>query len=124
MTRANWTSATAWLDRPPPFHPWKLFFKAYPTKSLSLPLYPTIFSLYPSGLSHSLSLGGAQGKDSALGKVIGPSFSAAEVPAVIERIVETFTDLRVGPERFIDTFNRVGLEPFKARVYARMEEPA
>lgn len=55
MTRANWTSATAWPDRPPPFHPWKLFFKAYPTKSLSLPLYPTIFSLYPSGLSHSLS---------------------------------------------------------------------
>ncbi|HHM6604042.1 TPA: hypothetical protein ACRNOX_006405, partial [Pseudomonas aeruginosa] len=38
-----------------PFHPWKLFFKAYPAKSLSLPLYPTIFSLYPSGLSHSLS---------------------------------------------------------------------
>lgn len=56
MTRANWTSATAWPDRPPPFHPWKLFFKAYPTKSLSLPLYPTIFSLYPSGLSHSLSI--------------------------------------------------------------------
>ncbi len=55
MTRANWTSATAWPDRPPPFHPWKLFFKAYPTKSLSLPLYPTIFSLYPPGLSHSLS---------------------------------------------------------------------
>ncbi len=73
---------------------------------------------------YQVTLGGAQGKDSALGKVIGPSFSAAEVPAVIERIVETFTDLRVGPERFIDTFNRVGLEPFKARVYARMEEPA
>lgn len=63
MTRANWTSATAWLDRPPPFHPWKLFFKAYPTKSLSLPLYPTIFSLYPSGLSHSLSLGRERGLD-------------------------------------------------------------
>lgn len=60
MTRANWTSATAWPDRPPPFHPWKLFFKAYPTKSLSLPLYPTIFSLYPSGLSHSLSRGLAE----------------------------------------------------------------
>ncbi|MGV5110194.1 nitrite/sulfite reductase [Pseudomonas aeruginosa] len=73
---------------------------------------------------YQVTLGGAQGKDSALGKVIGPSFSAAEVPAVIERIVETFTDLRVGPERFIDTFNRVGLESFKARVYARMEEPA
>lgn len=73
---------------------------------------------------YEVTLGGAQGKDSALGKVIGPSFSAAEVPTVIERIVETFTDLRVGPERFIDTFNRVGLEPFKARVYARMEEPA
>lgn len=56
MTRANWTSATAWPDRPPPFHPWKLFCKAYPAKSLSLPLYPTIFSLYPSGLSHSLSV--------------------------------------------------------------------
>ncbi|MFO5855199.1 hypothetical protein, partial [Klebsiella pneumoniae] len=61
------------------------------------------------GECYQVTLGGAQGKDSALGKVTGTSFSAAEVPAVIERIVETFTDLRVGPERFIDTFNRVGL---------------
>lgn len=59
-----------------------------------------------------------------LGKVIGPSLNAAEVPAVTEWIAGTFTDLRAGPGRSTDTFNRVGLKPLKTRVYARMEEPA
>ena len=71
-----------------------------------------------------MTIGGAQGKASALGKVIGPSFSAAEVPEVIERLVETFDEQRQGDERFIDTVQRVGIEPFKARVYRKVEEPA
>ncbi|HGM6124465.1 TPA: hypothetical protein ACKPZ8_002825 [Pseudomonas aeruginosa] len=82
MTRANWTSATAWLDRPPPFHPWKLFFKAYPTKSLSLPLYPTIFSLYPSGLSHSLS---TTHKHFATGRLCLQAFSPYPVADWVNR---------------------------------------
>ncbi len=73
---------------------------------------------------YQVTIGGAQGKASALGKVIGPSFSAAEVPDVIERLVETFDEQRQGDERFIDTVQRVGIEPFKARVYRQAEAPA
>lgn len=60
----------------------------------------------------------------ALGKVIGPSFSAAEVPEVIERIVATYLDYRELEERFVDTVGRIGIEPFKERVYARAQVPA
>lgn len=66
---------------------------------------------------YQVTVGGAQGNNSALGKVIGPSFRAEEMPVVIERIVETFCQLRVGDEPFIDTLTRVGAEPFKANVY-------
>lgn len=66
---------------------------------------------------YQVTLGGAQGNDSALGKVIGPSFRAEEMPRVIDRIVETFCMLRIQDEPFIDTFGRIGMEPFKANVY-------
>jgi sulfite reductase (NADPH) hemoprotein beta-component len=71
---------------------------------------------------YQITLGGAQGKSSALGKVIGPSFSAAEVPAVIERIIATFVRYRESEELFVDTLARIGLEPFKERVYPKMLE--
>ncbi|WP_166359541.1 nitrite/sulfite reductase [Pseudomonas akapageensis] len=73
---------------------------------------------------YQVTLGGAQGKDSALGKVIGPSFSAAQIPDVIEQIVATFTDYRESDELFVDTVQRIGLEPFKERVYAKAEGEA
>ncbi|WP_367371717.1 nitrite/sulfite reductase [Pseudomonas lini] len=71
---------------------------------------------------YQITLGGAQGKNSALGKVIGPSFSATEVPDVIERIIATFVRYRESEELFVDTFARIGLEPFKERVYPKMLE--
>jgi sulfite reductase (NADPH) hemoprotein beta-component len=71
---------------------------------------------------YQITLGGAQGKNSALGKVIGPSFSAAEVPDVIERIIATFVRYRESEELFVDTLARIGLEPFKERVYPKMLE--
>jgi hypothetical protein len=49
--------------------------------------------------------------------VIGPSFSAAEIPDVIERLVSTFVRYRENEERFVDTVQRIGLEPFKEQVY-------
>jgi sulfite reductase (NADPH) hemoprotein beta-component len=73
---------------------------------------------------YQITLGGAQGMDSELGKVIGPSFSADEVPEVIEKVVATFRDYREPEERFVDTVRRIGLEPFKGRVYAKAEVPA
>ena len=73
---------------------------------------------------YQITLGGAQGKHSALGKVIGPSFSAAEVPQVIERIIGTFVRYREHEELFVDTVTRIGLEPFKERVYPKTLEAA
>jgi sulfite reductase (NADPH) hemoprotein beta-component len=67
---------------------------------------------------YQVTLGGAQGNNSALGKVIGPSFRAEQMPDVVHRIVETFCEHRVNDEAFIETLARVGIEPFKAGVYA------
>ncbi len=67
---------------------------------------------------YQVTLGGAQGNESAIGKVIGPSFSAEEMPDVVTRIIDTFVANRAGDERFIDTFARIGMAPFKERVYA------
>jgi sulfite reductase (NADPH) hemoprotein beta-component len=71
---------------------------------------------------YQITLGGSQGKNSALGKVIGPSFSAAEVPDVIERIIATFVRYRESEELFVDTLQRIGLEPFKEQVYPKLLE--
>lgn len=71
---------------------------------------------------YQITLGGAQGKNSALGKVIGPSFSSTEVPEVIERIIDTFVRYRESEELFVDAFQRIGLEPFKEAVYAKVLE--
>ncbi|QJP11738.1 nitrite/sulfite reductase [Pseudomonas multiresinivorans] len=73
---------------------------------------------------YQITLGGAQGAKSALGKVIGPSFSAAEVPEVIEALVQTYVEQRGAGERFVETVERIGLEPFKARVYRQAEVPS
>jgi len=70
---------------------------------------------------YQITLGGAQGQHAALGKVIGPSFAAEQVPDVVERIVNTFIDYREVQERFVDTVQRIGLEPFKERVYRAQE---
>ncbi len=66
---------------------------------------------------YQVSIGGAQGNDSSLGTVIGPSFAAEDVPDVVEKLIETYLEHRTEEERFIDTLRRIGVEPFKARVY-------
>jgi sulfite reductase (NADPH) hemoprotein beta-component len=50
--------------------------------------------------------------------VIGPSFAAADMPDVVERLIDTYIERRHGDERFVDTVRRIGIEPFKERVYA------
>ncbi len=71
---------------------------------------------------YQVSIGGADGSlpsggRSAVGRIIGPSFSAVDVPEVIGRLIDTHVALRADGERFVDTVQRVGIEPFKARVY-------
>jgi sulfite reductase (NADPH) hemoprotein beta-component len=50
--------------------------------------------------------------------VIGPSFAAADVPDVIERLVQTYLENRYEDEQFVDTVDRLGIEPFKLSVYS------
>ena len=67
---------------------------------------------------YQISIGGAQGNDAALGKVIGPSVSQAEVPAVIEWLIELYLERRESEaELFVDVVRRIGVEPFKEYVY-------
>lgn len=67
---------------------------------------------------YQISIGGAQGNDASLGRVIGPSFAQDEVPEVIEKLIETYLARRDSEaERFIDVVRRIGIEPFKESVY-------
>ena len=67
---------------------------------------------------YQISIGGAQGNQSAVGKILGPSFSAVQVPEVIDRILRVYVRERIAGERFIDTVRRIGVAPFKDYVYA------
>jgi sulfite reductase (NADPH) hemoprotein beta-component len=67
---------------------------------------------------YQISIGGNQGNDASLGKVLGPSVSQDEVPDVIEKLIEVYLGNRDSEaERFIDVVRRIGLEPFKENVY-------
>ncbi|MEE4191554.1 MAG: nitrite/sulfite reductase, partial [Halieaceae bacterium] len=68
---------------------------------------------------YQVSLGGHQGKDASLGKILGPSFEQDAMPGVIAKLLETYVELRTDEEQFLDTYRRVGIEPFKERVYAQ-----
>jgi sulfite reductase (NADPH) hemoprotein beta-component len=67
---------------------------------------------------YQVSIGGAQGNNAAIGKIIGPSFSAGQMPEVIDRIIQVYLRERTDGERFIDTAQRLGTAPFKEFVYA------
>ncbi len=67
---------------------------------------------------YQVSIGGAQGKQAAIGKIIGPSFSAPQMPDVIERLLTVYLRERIEGERFIDTVQRLGIAPFKEYLYA------
>ncbi|WP_332847917.1 nitrite/sulfite reductase [Massilia sp. S19_KUP03_FR1] len=67
---------------------------------------------------YQVSIGGAQGNNPAIGKIIGPSFSALQMPEVIARLLEVYVRSRFEGERFVDTAQRLGIAPFKEHVYA------
>lgn len=70
---------------------------------------------------YQVTIGGKQGNDASIGTVIGPSFSAEEMPGVVKRLIEVYVRERQDEERFIDTVRRLGVAPFKAHVYAEKE---
>ena len=87
---------------------------------------------------YQVEIGGNQGQTrpgakAALGKVLGPSFARAQVPDVVEKLIDCYLERRDSEaERFIDVVHRLGAEPFKEKVYgnahqgspSRSREPA
>ena len=67
---------------------------------------------------YQISLGGSSHHDAQIGKILGPSFAREEVPDVISNIVNVYVEQRTSEETFLDTYRRIGIKPFKERVYA------
>ena len=70
---------------------------------------------------YQVCLGGSQAKNASIGKILGPSFSQDDMPDVIDKLLTTYLELREEDEIFLDTYRRVGIEPFKERVYAKAD---
>jgi sulfite reductase (NADPH) hemoprotein beta-component len=64
-----------------------------------------------------LSFGGSGAEDASLAKIVGPGFSEDGVVDAVEKAVATYKSLRDPGERFLDTYRRVGLQPFKEAIY-------
>ncbi|HHJ4328473.1 TPA: nitrite/sulfite reductase, partial [Klebsiella pneumoniae] len=67
---------------------------------------------------YQVSLGGHAGRDAQLAQILGPSFAQEDMADVIERLIKVYLEQRHADERFIDTYQRIGIDPFKERVYA------
>ncbi len=67
---------------------------------------------------YQVSIGGSKGSPASVGKIIGRSFSFAQIPEVVARLLQVYVRERHEGERFIDTVRRTGIAPFSEYVYA------
>ncbi|BDX22114.1 sulfite reductase [Polynucleobacter sp. TUM22923] len=66
---------------------------------------------------YQITLGGEQGNQASIGKVIGPSFGANEIPDVVASLINTYVEHRTEDELFIETYRRLGMDAFKEPAY-------
>ncbi len=67
---------------------------------------------------YQVTLGGSADENAAVGDIVGPAFTEDEIVGAIETIVETFVANRKDGEIFLDTYRRIGIDPFKETLYA------
>ncbi|MGO2502885.1 MAG: nitrite/sulfite reductase, partial [Cobetia marina] len=67
---------------------------------------------------YQVSLGGRSDDNATIGKILGPSFNAEDMPNVIDKVLQVYVEQRLEDEVFVDTYHRIGMKPFKERVYA------
>ena len=68
--------------------------------------------------AYQLLLGGSGAEDTSLAKILGPGFTEAGIVDAVEKVIDRYRSVRTGPsERFLDTYRRVGADPFKEAVY-------
>jgi len=66
---------------------------------------------------YQVSLGGSAGTDASLGTILGPSFAQEAIPEVVARLLDVYVAHRSDGESFLETYRRIGIEPFKEAVY-------
>lgn len=66
---------------------------------------------------YQLLLGGSAENDAAIGKWFGPALGREEIVPALEKVLDVFVEAREEDERFLDTYRRIGPNPFKERVY-------
>ncbi|QYU70868.1 nitrite/sulfite reductase [Leptolyngbya sp. 15MV] len=67
--------------------------------------------------NYQLLLGGSEAADTSLAKITGPGFSEAGVVDAVETVTDVYLREREQGERFLDTYRRIGMEPFKEALY-------
>jgi sulfite reductase (NADPH) hemoprotein beta-component len=67
---------------------------------------------------YQIQLGGSANKNASLGKVLGPSLSRDQITDGIEKLLDVYVENRIADESFLHTYQRIGIEKFKERVYA------
>jgi len=67
--------------------------------------------------NYQLSLGGSEAEDVSLAKITGPGFDEDGVIAAVETVTDVYLGARQDGERFLDTYRRIGMEPFKEALY-------
>jgi len=68
---------------------------------------------------YQICIGGNAGTDASIAKILGPSFAQEEIPDIIEKLMDTYVKQRTEEETFLDTYRRIGIDPFKEKVYAK-----
>ena len=66
---------------------------------------------------YQLILGGSGAEDASIGTIMGPGFGEHEIADAVERVVNMYLHERKDGERFLDTYRRIGMEPFKNAAY-------
>jgi len=66
---------------------------------------------------YQLLLGGSGAEDASIGQILGPGFATHEIADAVERVVGLYLRERAPGERFLDTYRRLGMEPFKNIAY-------
>ena len=67
---------------------------------------------------YQISIGGSGYEDASLAKILGPSFAQDDIPEIVQKLVDVHLEHREDEETFIDTYRRIGIDPYKEAVYA------
>jgi sulfite reductase (NADPH) hemoprotein beta-component len=67
---------------------------------------------------YQITLGGSADENASIGDIVGPAFGTEQVVGAVETIIDTYLKQRQDGERFLDTYRRIGLKPFKETLYA------